>query len=76
MLIGLTATLFFVVTVNSRAQGSDGPPDHPPPLSPEEELKRLKVADGLEIKLVAAEPQVAQPLSICFDDRSRMWVLQ
>jgi putative heme-binding domain-containing protein len=37
---------------------------------------RLKVADGLEIKLVAAEPQVAQPLSITFDDRGRMWVLQ
>ena len=51
-------------------------PDHPPPLSPEEELKKLKVADGLEIKLVAAEPQVAQPLSISFDDRGRMWVLQ
>ncbi|MFI5456230.1 MAG: PVC-type heme-binding CxxCH protein [Isosphaerales bacterium] len=74
-LIGLTATLF-LVAVNSRAQGSDGPTDHPPPLSPGEELKRLKVADGLEIKLVAAEPQVAQPLSICFDDRGRMWVLQ
>jgi len=75
MLIGLTATLVFV-TVDSRARGSDGPPDHPPPLSPAEELKRLKVADGLEIKLVAAEPQVAQPLSISFDDRGRMWVLQ
>ena len=36
----------------------------------------MKVADGLEIKLVAAEPQVAQPLSISFDDRGRMWVLQ
>ena len=77
MLIGLAATLFFVfITVNSRAQDSLGPPDHPPPLSPEEELKKLKVADGLEIKLVAAEPEVAQPLSICFDDRGRMWVLQ
>jgi putative heme-binding domain-containing protein len=75
ILIGLTVTLF-IFTGNSRAQTSDGPPDHPPPLSPEEELKKLKVADGLEIKLVAAEPQVAQPLSISFDDRGRMWVLQ
>ena len=57
-------------------QATNAVPDHPPPLSPEEELKRLKVADGLAIKLVAAEPQVAQPLSICFDDRGRMWVLQ
>jgi len=75
ILIGLTATLF-VLTVNTRAQFTDGLPDHPAPLSPDEELKRLKVADGLRITLVAAEPQVAQPLSISFDDRGRMWVLQ
>src|SRR5580698_3594499 len=75
MLVVLLVTLF-CVTVNSRSQITESPPDHPPPLSPEEELKSLKVADGLEIKLVAAEPQVAQPLSICFDDRGRMWVLQ
>src|SRR5262245_18709984 len=49
---------------------------HPPSLSPAEEQKRLKVADGLEISLVAAEPDVAQPLSITFDDRGRMWALQ
>jgi putative heme-binding domain-containing protein len=59
-----------------RAEDASPLPDHPPPLSPAEELKRLKVADGLAIQLVTAEPQVAQPLSICFDDRGRMWVLQ
>ena len=75
ILIGLTATLF-ILEVNARAQSAEGPLDHPPPLSPSDALKRLKAADGLEIKLVAAEPQVAQPLSISFDDRGRMWVLQ
>ena len=75
IVIGLTATLF-ILTVNARAQSADAQPDHPPPLPPDEELKTFKVADGLEIKLVAAEPQVAQPLSISFDDRGRMWVLQ
>ena len=75
LFISLTATLL-IITINSRAQTGDTLPDHPPPLSPAEELKKLKVADGLEIKLVAAEPQVAQPLSISFDDRGRMWVLQ
>ena len=30
--------------------------DHPPPLSPEESAKRFKVADGLAISLVVAEP--------------------
>lgn len=50
--------------------------DHPPALSPAESAKRFKVAEGLEIRLVASEPEVTQPLSISFDDRGRMWVLQ
>jgi len=48
----------------------------PAPLKPAVAVKKFQVADGLEIGLVAAEPQVAQPLSITFDDRGRMWVLQ
>jgi glucose/arabinose dehydrogenase len=67
---------FWLVAVGLRGEPADGPPDYPPPLSPAEELTKLKVAEGLEISLVAAEPEVAQPLSICFDDRGRMWVLQ
>ncbi len=45
-------------------------------LSPEEAVKRMKVADGFEVKIVAAEPMVRQPLSISFDDRGRVWVVQ
>ena len=36
--------------------------------SPEEAVKRMKVADGLEVKLVACEPDVRQPVTITFDD--------
>ena len=45
-------------------------------LSPQEALKHMKVADGFEVKLVASEPQIRQPLSISFDERGRMWVIQ
>jgi putative membrane-bound dehydrogenase-like protein len=45
-------------------------------LSPEEAVKRMKVADGFEVKIVAAEPMVRQPVSISFDDRGRVWVVQ
>lgn len=75
MQIGLTANVF-LAAASLHAQTAVPLPDHPPPLSPEDERRQFKVADGLEIKLVAAEPQVAQPLSISFDDRGRMWVLQ
>jgi putative membrane-bound dehydrogenase-like protein len=45
-------------------------------LSPEEAVKRMKVADGFEVKIVAAEPMVRQPVSISFDDRGRVWAVQ
>ena len=45
-------------------------------LAPDKAVKKFKLADGLEISLAVSEPRVAQPLSISFDDRGRMWVLQ
>ena len=58
------------------AQGTVPREEATPALSPEESAKKFKVADGLEITLFVSEPQVSQPLSISFDDRGRMWVLQ
>lgn len=45
-------------------------------LPPAETVKKFKLPEGLGISLAVSEPQVAQPLSISFDDRGRMWVLQ
>lgn len=36
----------------------------------------MEVADGFEVSLVASEPEVRQPLSITFDERGRLWVIQ
>ena len=58
------------------AQGSVPVDEAPPALAPSVAATKFMVAAGLEIRLVAAEPQVSQPLSISFDDRGRMWVLQ
>ncbi len=44
--------------------------------SPQESLQRMKVADGFEVSLVANEPEIRQPISIAFDARGRMWVVQ
>src|SRR6266516_1751795 len=45
-------------------------------LPPEDTVKRLKPADGLEVTLAASEPVVRQPVNISFDERGRMWVVQ
>src|SRR5437867_4516847 len=44
--------------------------------SPDEAVRRMTVAAGLEAQLVAAEPMIAQPVAIEFDDRGRLWVIQ
>jgi putative membrane-bound dehydrogenase-like protein len=44
--------------------------------SPEEAVKRMKLPEGFSARCVAHEPMVRQPVSISFDTRGRMWVLQ
>jgi len=39
-------------------------------------VKQFKVAAGVQMELVAAEPTVMQPLSMNFDERGRLWVVQ
>jgi putative membrane-bound dehydrogenase-like protein len=45
-------------------------------LTPGAALARFKVPDDLKLELVLAEPIVRQPVSISFDERGRLWVVQ
>jgi putative membrane-bound dehydrogenase-like protein len=36
----------------------------------------MQVADVFEASLVASEPEIRQPVSVTFDERGRMWVIQ
>ena len=44
--------------------------------SPRAALASFKVPDDLQLDLVLAEPVVRQPVSISFDERGRLWVVQ
>jgi len=44
--------------------------------SAQDALKQMQVADGFEASLVASEPEIRQPVSVTFDDRGRLWVIQ
>ena len=44
--------------------------------TPEQSAARMVTQPGFEARLIAAEPLVRQPLSITFDGRGRMWVIQ
>jgi putative membrane-bound dehydrogenase-like protein len=43
---------------------------------PQNSLKGLSVADGLEIQMMAAEPVLRNPTNIDVDDRGRIWVTE
>src|SRR5262249_44176971 len=44
--------------------------------APEVAARKMTVADGFAVNLVAAEPMVRQPVAIEFDERGRLWVIQ
>ncbi|MFG0285824.1 MAG: c-type cytochrome [Phycisphaerales bacterium JB039] len=47
-----------------------------PVLSPAEALASFRIADGLRIELVAAEPLIEDPIAIAFDADGRLWALE
>lgn len=47
-----------------------------PALAPAEAEKKFKVPDGFEVRLFAAEPDVVNPVAMCFDEKGRLWVVE
>jgi putative membrane-bound dehydrogenase-like protein len=47
-----------------------------PPLSPAEAIKKMTVPEGFSVELVAAEPDIVNPVAMTFDDRGRIWITE
>src|SRR3712207_4581459 len=47
-----------------------------PPLSPAEALQKMQVPNGFTVELVAAEPDLVNPVAMTFDERGRIWVTE
>ncbi len=52
------------------------PQDRSGPLPPEEALKAFRVAPGFRVELVAAEPEVVDPVALAFDEDGRLYVAE
>jgi putative heme-binding domain-containing protein len=52
--------------------------DEPPnePYSPQEAARRMTVPEGFTVELVASEPDIVNPIAMCFDDRGRIFVTE
>lgn len=44
------------------------------PLTPDEELRSIRIRDGFEIALFASEPMINKPINLAVDARGRVWV--
>jgi putative membrane-bound dehydrogenase-like protein len=63
----LLCATYLLATVVPQAHGQ---------LSPQETVQRLRVADGFELSVFAAEPLVTNPTSIDVDAYGRVWVCE
>jgi putative membrane-bound dehydrogenase-like protein len=76
----LAVSLLFGVVASAHAQKEFGfdnrKPSGQPYLKPEESVARMKVADGFEVKLFAAEPMVVNPIAMTVDEKGRVWVIE
>src|SRR5688572_14104044 len=47
-----------------------------PMLSPEQALSKMHLPPGFKATLFAAEPDVQQPIAMCWDERGRLWIAE
>jgi putative membrane-bound dehydrogenase-like protein len=47
-----------------------------PALTPAEAIKKMKVPEGFQVELVAAEPGIVNPVAMTFDERGRIWITE
>ena len=62
-------TILLLLPTLARAEDPGG-------FSPAESLARMEPRDGFHVDLLAAEPDVVQPIALCFDPRGRLWVAE
>lgn len=69
----LAASLLLVTAAGAQIEPAN---DAPQPKSPQDTLKTFDLPEGLKIQLVAAEPLLADPVTMCFDERGRLFVAE
>ena len=46
------------------------------PLSPDESMAYMQLPPGFEVQLFAAEPDIVNPVSMAWDEKGRLWVIE
>ena len=69
-------TLTYVDAQVPNYEKRDPAPKLQNPLSPAESMKLIQVPAGFDLQLFAAEPDVVNPISMAWDERGRLWVVE
>jgi putative membrane-bound dehydrogenase-like protein len=76
--VGLLATAPVPTSAQKRPErpphGQDKLPG--PPLTPAEAVKKMKVPEGFHVEVVAAEPDIVNPVAMTFDEKGRVWITE
>lgn len=82
----LILVVFILTTVSCKqlglwnnASGTSGSTDDfssSPVLSASESMKKMKLEEGFNIRLVAEEPLLNTPVALTFDEKGRIWVVE
>src|SRR5262249_59180340 len=61
-----------------RKGGTQGEPSRrmQKPIEPAESMKHLALPRGFEAQLFAAEPDIARPITMSWDHRGRLWIVE
>lgn len=70
----LNAVVAAEPVVEAVPHNQDAPPG--PALSPEQAVERMTVPPGFTVEVVAAEPDLVNPVAMTFDERGRVWVTE
>ena len=57
-------------------ENKDPAPRYQHPLSPEESMKLIQIPVGFELQLFASEPQIVNPMAMCWDEKGRLYVIE
>jgi len=75
-----TAVLLLCLATTAHAQRLEVPRRHDrppgPPISAEQAVARMTVPKGFSVEIVAAEPDIANPVAMCVDERGRVWITE
>src|SRR4051812_24913084 len=71
--IGVT---LMAATAEKKEPGSEYKLERVPAMAPEQSMASMEVAPGYRIELVAAEPQVIDPVAVSTDENGQMYVVE